>query len=128
MNFSEKYGNNIDEAVELALRDLKVSKDEVDVEVLEEPSKGFLGLGSKLAKVRVTLKEKTEPEIPAVEDIIKSVEGEINVNSTNNAASDISDEQAVKTDKHDEKKNQSKEDLLQMKDLRVLSLRMIISQ
>ena len=108
MNFSEKYGNNIDEAVELALRDLKVSKDEVDVEVLEEPSKGFLGLGSKLAKVSVTLKEKTEPEIPAVEDIIKSVEGEINVNSTNNAASDISDEQAVKTDKHDEKKNQSK--------------------
>ena len=108
MNFSEKYGNNIDEAVELALRDLKVSKDEVDVEVLEEPSKGFLGLGSKLAKVRVTLKEKTEPEIPAVEDIIKSVEGEINVNSTNNAASDISDEQAVKTDKHDEKKYQSK--------------------
>ena len=50
MNFSEKYGNDIEEAVALALRDLKVSKDEVEVEVLEEPSKGFLGLGSKLAK------------------------------------------------------------------------------
>lgn len=61
MNFSEKYGNNIDEAVELALKDLKVTRDDVEVEVLEEPSKGFLGLGSKLAKVRVTVKE-TEPE------------------------------------------------------------------
>lgn len=61
MNFSEKYGNDIDEAVELALKDLKVTRDDVEVEVLEEPSKGFLGLGSKLAKVRVTLKE-TEPE------------------------------------------------------------------
>ena len=66
MNFSEKYGNDIDEAVELALKDLKVTRDDVEVEVLEEPSKGFLGLGSKLAKVRVTLKEtKPEPEVTA---------------------------------------------------------------
>ncbi len=71
MNFSEKYGNDIEEAVALALRDLKVSRDEVEVEVLEEPSKGFLGLGSKLAKVRVTLKEEEKPEEPepAVEEI-----------------------------------------------------------
>lgn len=64
MNFSEKYGNDIDEAIELALKDLKVTRDDVEVEVLEEPSKGFLGLGSKLAKVRVTLKEaeKEEPK------------------------------------------------------------------
>lgn len=59
MNYSEKYGNSIDEAVALALMDLKVSKDDVNVTVLEEPSKGFLGLGSKLAKVRVEIK----PEI-----------------------------------------------------------------
>ncbi len=66
MNFSEKYGNDIDEAVELALKDLKVTRDDVEVEVLEEPSKGFLGLGSKLAKVRVTLKEtEPEPEVTA---------------------------------------------------------------
>ena len=71
MNFSEKYGNDIEEAVALALRDLKVSRDEVEVEVLEEPSKGFLGLGSKLAKVRVTIKEEKaeEPEpVAAVEE------------------------------------------------------------
>ena len=70
MKFSEKYGNDIQEAIDLALKDLKVSRDEVEVEVLEEPSKGFLGLGSKLAKVRVTLKEeeKEEPAPVATEE------------------------------------------------------------
>ena len=105
MNFSEKYGNNIEEAVELALRDLKVSKDEVDVEVLEEPSKGFLGLGSKLAKVRVTLKEKTEPEIPEVEEIIKSVESEVTNEKTDSNGNEITEERA---EKNKEAKNQTK--------------------
>lgn len=74
MNFSEKYGNDIEEAVALALRDLKATKDEVEIEVLEEPSKGFLGLGSKLAKVRVTLKEEEKPEETVEEESAADVE------------------------------------------------------
>ena len=62
MDYSEKYGNSIDEAVTLALKDLKAEKEDVIVEVLEEPSRGFLGLGQKLAKVRVTLKKQEEPQ------------------------------------------------------------------
>ncbi|MEE3362147.1 MAG: RNA-binding cell elongation regulator Jag/EloR [Anaerovoracaceae bacterium] len=62
MDFSEKWGKSVDEAVDLALADLKLTRDEVTVEVLEEPSKGFLGLGSKLAKVRVEPVKKEEPE------------------------------------------------------------------
>lgn len=58
MDYSEKYGNNIEEAVELALKDLKASREDVTVKVLEQPSRGFLGIGSKLAKVRVERKEK----------------------------------------------------------------------
>jgi len=85
MNFSEKYGNDIDEAVELALKDLKVSKDEVDIEVLEEPSKGFLGLGSKLAKVRVTIKQAEESETYATaEEIYKETVAELS--SDNNGS------------------------------------------
>lgn len=57
MRVSEKWGGDVDAAVELALKELKLTIDEVDVEVLEESSKGFLGIGSKLAKVRVTAKE-----------------------------------------------------------------------
>ena len=50
MRVSEKWGGDVDAAVELALKELKLTIDEVDVEVLEESSKGFLGIGSKLAK------------------------------------------------------------------------------
>ena len=56
MEFSEKWGQDVDEAVKLALNDLNCTIDDVEIKVLEEPSKGFLGLGSKLAKVRVTMK------------------------------------------------------------------------
>ena len=65
----EKWGDSIEAAVRLALNDLKLTEDEVDIEVLEQPTRGFLGFHKKLAKVRVTRKpepEKTpepEPEI-----------------------------------------------------------------
>jgi spoIIIJ-associated protein len=62
MDYSEKWGRDVDEAVKLALEDLKVSIDEVDVTVLEEPSRGFFGIGSKLALVRVEKKKIKEPE------------------------------------------------------------------
>lgn len=53
----EKTGKTIDEAVELALAELGVKKDRVEVEVIDQPSKAFLGLiGGRLAKVRVTVK------------------------------------------------------------------------
>ena len=62
MDYTEKWGKDIEEAVSLALIDLKVSRDEVEVTVLEEPTKGFLGLGAKLAKVRVEKIKKEEPK------------------------------------------------------------------
>ncbi len=65
MDYTEKWGKDIDEAVELALIDLKVSREDVEVTVLEEPTKGFLGIGAKLAKVRVEKKNPAEPEKPA---------------------------------------------------------------
>ena len=74
MNYSEKYGSNVEEAVKYALQDLRLSRDEVEVEVLEEPSKGFLGLGSKLAKVRVTPKQVEEvKEEPVVEEAVEDI-------------------------------------------------------
>ncbi len=65
MDFSEKWGDSIEAAVQLALDDLNLTRDEnhrltkedVDVTVLEEPSRGFFGIGSKLAKVRVDVKK-----------------------------------------------------------------------
>ena len=53
----EETGKNVEEATEKALAQLGVTEDQVDVEILEEGSKGFLGLGQTPAKVRVTLRE-----------------------------------------------------------------------
>jgi spoIIIJ-associated protein len=62
MEVTEKWGDDVESAVELALKDLKCSRDEVNVTILEEPSRGFLGIGSKLAKVRVEKKSQGTAE------------------------------------------------------------------
>ena len=71
MRYSEKWGDNIDSAVELALKDLKLTRDQVTVTVLEQPSRGFFGIGSKLAKVRVEEIE-IKKETPAPEKAEKA--------------------------------------------------------
>ncbi len=54
----EKTAKSIDEAIELALNELGATKDMIDVEVVDEGTKGLFGLlGSKEAKVIVTMKQ-----------------------------------------------------------------------
>ncbi|HHV28525.1 RNA-binding cell elongation regulator Jag/EloR [Acetivibrio mesophilus] len=56
--FVEKSAKTVREAIDLALAELNASEDSVEIEVLEEGTKGIFGLiGSKLARVKVTLKE-----------------------------------------------------------------------
>ncbi len=59
-NTIEKSAKTKEEAIELALAELGVSIEDVEVEVVEEGSKGFLGLGSKDAVVRVSCNETSE--------------------------------------------------------------------
>lgn len=66
MNSIEKTAKSISEAVELGASALGVGLDEVGYEVLDEGSKGFLGLGARLAKVKVyILGTENEVESPA---------------------------------------------------------------
>ena len=54
----EKTGKTIDDARQAALQELGVPEDRVKFEILEEPSKGFLGLiGGREARIRVTVLE-----------------------------------------------------------------------
>ena len=62
MRSSEKWGGDVETAVDLALKELKLDREDAEIEVLEESSNGFLGIGSKLARVRVTAKEE-EPAV-----------------------------------------------------------------
>ncbi len=58
MESVERTGRNVEEAVSAALKALDASREEVEVEVLAEESRGILGsiLGYSSAKVRVTRK------------------------------------------------------------------------
>ena len=50
---TEQYGKTVEEAIRKALEELKVSRDDVVVDVIDEPTTGILGmLSSKMAKVR----------------------------------------------------------------------------
>ncbi|HSP48520.1 MAG TPA: RNA-binding cell elongation regulator Jag/EloR [Clostridiaceae bacterium] len=58
MKVLEFSGKNVEEALANALKELDVPKDRVDFEVVEEGSKGLLGLfGAKPAMIRVTVKK-----------------------------------------------------------------------
>ena len=51
----------VEEAVETALLELKAEREEVEIEVINEPSRGLFGLiGSKNAKVKVTVTDGPE--------------------------------------------------------------------
>ena len=57
----EKTGKTVEEAIEAALAELGLERDQVDYRVLETPSKPLFGLlGGREAKVEVTIK-KVEP-------------------------------------------------------------------
>lgn len=65
MKTIEMVGKTVDDAVNAALAELNAKNEDVEIEVLEEGSKGFLGMGSKDAKVRVSL--KSTPQNKAIE-------------------------------------------------------------
>ncbi len=141
MRSSEKWGVDVDTAVDLALKELKLTKDEVEVEVLEESSSGFLGIGSKLAKVRVTEKESlknnsdksktkaTFDEIDAIlaslpENSAQALPDEVRKNYDKFEAEEREDAQArakekrkERKEKYKEKKSSRKEESLIMEDV-----------
>ena len=63
----------IEEAIEKGLRELGVSQDMVDVEILDEGVKGIFGLGNRHARVRLVVKNGDQPDAP-VEEIDTEVE------------------------------------------------------
>ncbi|WP_198508472.1 FapA family protein [Bacillus xiapuensis] len=50
-------GATVEEAVQIALRQLGVSKNQTDVEIIQPPSSGLLGIKRKKAVVRVSIRE-----------------------------------------------------------------------
>ena len=64
----EKYivttGKTIELAIEAALKQLGMERENVSVEVLKNAKSGFLGIGASPAEVKVTYEVPDEPEAP----------------------------------------------------------------
>lgn len=58
----EVIAPNVEEAVAKGLDDLGLDEDAVEIEVLDEGSKGLFGLGSRQARVRLTIKASITDE------------------------------------------------------------------
>jgi len=59
---NEFEGKTVQEATENALRELGVNIDEINIEVLDSPAKGFWGIGTKSAKIAVTMINEEDEE------------------------------------------------------------------
>jgi spoIIIJ-associated protein len=62
----EKSAASVEEAIEAALEELGISEQEADVQIVQEPRGGFIGLGSQQAVVRVRAPDR--PVSPVSED------------------------------------------------------------
>ena len=52
----EIVAGSVEEAIEKGLSELEVSEEDVDLEILDQGSRGLFGLGSRQARVRLSLR------------------------------------------------------------------------
>ena len=69
MTMMTQKGATVEEAIVAALQTLDVSRDKVKVEVLDQGRKGFFGIGSKEAEVKITVIEEKSPIEKHVEEV-----------------------------------------------------------
>ena len=71
----EVIASTVEEAVENGLADLGLTNDDVEVEILDPGSRGLFGLGSRQARVRLTVRgTKVEPDLAIPEAVFKEPE------------------------------------------------------
>ena len=80
----------VEEAIELALKELDVDRDEAEVEILSRGKAGFLGIGAELARVKVTkISEGRNAASVAVETVGRILQAAgVNVSRTLRSAHD----------------------------------------
>ena len=75
MRTIEASGKTIDEAIFNGLKELEVSIDEVEIDIVQHETKGILGIGAKPAIVKLT---EREPEQIVVPDYMNEAERRAN--------------------------------------------------
>ena len=67
MSAVEAEGPTLEEAVAAALTQLQADREQVEIEILAQASKGFLGIGGRKARVRATLRNPVSLQEPESE-------------------------------------------------------------
>lgn len=87
----EKTGRTIKEAIEMACDELNLKEERLKYEILEEPNNGFLGFGTKKAKIKVFVNDD--------DDNTEEEKKENNIKKDKNLeTNDISEEELFKMD------------------------------
>ena len=60
----EASGRSIDEAIFKGLKELEISIDEVEIDIIQHESKGILGIGAKPAIVKLIEREPEDISLP----------------------------------------------------------------
>lgn len=74
MSAKEYTAKSVEEALEKALNEMMLTREDIHYEIVQQPSKGFLGFGQKDAVVRVSKKDAAETKVEVVE--VKAVKTE----------------------------------------------------
>ena len=94
MRKTEKSARTTSDAIELALAELGVARDEADIEVLSEGRSGILGIGAEEARVRVTIREpeevapvpstatQSEDVVEAAKEVLERILGYLGLDTT----------------------------------------------
>lgn len=73
MESLEVSAKTVEEAIDLALKQLDADRAEVDVVVVTEGRAGILGIGSEPARVRVTPKERTPEAVTLAKEVLEEM-------------------------------------------------------
>ena len=111
MDYIEVSGKNVDEALTNALIKLETTSDKVEYEVIEKGSAGFLGMGRKLALIKVRKKEDkpVEANVKAKEtETQKVADSSVSYETVKAEPVKSVDNNEIKDDSHEQPKKTSK--------------------
>lgn len=111
MDYIEVSGKNVDEALTNALIKLETTSDKVEYEVIEKGSAGFLGMGRKLAVIKVRKKEDkpVEANVKAKEtETQKVADSSVSYEPVKAEPVKLVDNNEIKDDSHEQPKKTSK--------------------
>lgn len=121
MESIEASGKSVDEAVQQALVRLGKRREEVEVSVLQEPSRGTFGIGSKDARVLVTVRQGSKgavitPEMadailgPDVPDVVIDEEFDEDEDEEFEDEDELEDDEEFDEDEEDEEDEEFEDD------------------